>query len=277
MSRSHKHVFTINNYTEEDVKAVRSFALESDYLIYGFEKGESGTPHLQGFVHHGSNKKTLNAVVQALGGRAHVEVARGSSTQASDYCKKEGSYVEHGVCPQDRQKNLLTRADYATALRLAESGRSREIDPVLLTRFYGTYKQVRRDYLQQEGRDRLGEPCGVWYWGVAGAGKSWKAREEFPNAYTKGVNKWWDGYVDQESVIMDEVNPDSAKALTTHLKIWTDIYPFNAEIKGGTMYIRPKHFVVTSNYSLEACFGPDDLDAMLRRFKVTYFEFPYTK
>ena len=44
------YAFTINNYTDEDVAL--SKALNYTYIILGNEKGDEGTPHIQGFVYH---------------------------------------------------------------------------------------------------------------------------------------------------------------------------------------------------------------------------------
>ena len=54
-----------------------------------------------------------------------------------------------------------------------------------------------------------------------------------------------------------------------YLKIWSDKYPFNAETKGGTIFIRPKVIVVTSNFEIEELHDkPQIQDAIKRRFTV---------
>jgi len=57
---SRYYVFTLNNYTDEEKRLIKK-AVESKtcigrtkhvitYCCYGEEKGESGTPHLQGYL-----------------------------------------------------------------------------------------------------------------------------------------------------------------------------------------------------------------------------------
>jgi hypothetical protein len=56
------------------------------------------------------------------------------------------------------------------------------------------------------------------------------------------------------------------------LKEWSDHYPFQAEVKGSSMVIRPKIFVVTSQYKIEDIFtDPETVSALQRRFQVTRF------
>ena len=52
-SRARAYCFTLNNYTEEEYQSIIN--TKYDYLVVGKEIGESGTPHLQGFVYQ-SNK-----------------------------------------------------------------------------------------------------------------------------------------------------------------------------------------------------------------------------
>lgn len=87
----------------------------------------------------------------------------------------------------------------------------------------------------------------VWYYGASGCGKTSTVIREEISLYDKSINKWWDGYQDEDAVLIDDVDPNH-KFLGHHLKRWADHYPFNAEIKGGTVRIRPMRIYVTSQY-----------------------------
>ena len=49
--------------------------------------------------------------------------------------------------------------------------------------------------------------------------KRFVARRDYPDAYPKLCNKWWDGYNNQKHVIMDDIGPEH-KVLGQQLKIW---------------------------------------------------------
>lgn len=98
---SRRWVFTVNNYTDENINTLNS--LEVQYLIYGREVAASGTPHLQGFVTWETNKR-FQTVKGLLPDGAHIEAARGTSQQAAQYCKKDGDFTERGQCPVNSGK-----------------------------------------------------------------------------------------------------------------------------------------------------------------------------
>jgi len=91
-TRSKNWVFTLNNYTEEDCKAISAWACKG--VAYSKEVGASGTPHLQGFVCF-AVQKSLKAL-KALSDRAHWEVMKGSLKQNEAYCSKAAKLTTFG-------------------------------------------------------------------------------------------------------------------------------------------------------------------------------------
>lgn len=262
MSQTRKWCFTLNNWTDAEVGILRS--LQVVYLVFGFEVGDSGTPHLQGYIVFEKNQR-LSAVKKILE-RAHWEPSRGSSSQAADYCKKDGKFEEFGTLPKSAGEagGEAQRERYKRAWEAAKGGDMDAVPEDIRIRHYRTLKEIRKDYMAKPV-DADGV-TGVWIYGPAGVGKSRSAREQFPGAYFKMQNKWWDGYQNEEFVILDDFD---CKDLGHLLKIWADRYSFLAETKGGAIHIRPKKFVVTSNYSLKD-FGWDSemVSALERRFTV---------
>lgn len=97
MSQSKNWCFTLNNYTDKDEAAVAELPRGLEYIIYGREVGESGTPHLQGFARW-SRRVRLSQVSRLFPNSAHWTVARNVQS-AIQYCKKDGDYVEIGSPP----------------------------------------------------------------------------------------------------------------------------------------------------------------------------------
>lgn len=96
MSRAKHWCFTLNNYTQENVDRIIDNASRFDYVVFGKEIGDSGTPHLQGFVSF-PNRVRRTMCVETIG-QAHFTVAR-NIDNSIQYCKKDGDFVEIGTKP----------------------------------------------------------------------------------------------------------------------------------------------------------------------------------
>lgn len=102
--RSKHFPFTINNYTDDDLVALRSAidAAHITYICWQLEVGANGTPHTQGYA-QADIVQRFTQINRILGGRAYLSEARGDSDENHAYCCKEdettvaGSFEEYGV------------------------------------------------------------------------------------------------------------------------------------------------------------------------------------
>lgn len=92
--RSRKYCFTFNNYDDLTQKHLISYierSFKGAKMIVAREVGESGTPHLQGYV------EFPNAIqfetLKMINPKIHWEAARGKTQQNVDYCSKDGDVI----------------------------------------------------------------------------------------------------------------------------------------------------------------------------------------
>lgn len=83
--------FTLNNWTDEDLKGISSIVPEKcKSAIIGSEVGANGTPHLQGYIEFKSKSRPKSAFSND---RIHWEKCKGSKEDNIKYCSKEGNVV----------------------------------------------------------------------------------------------------------------------------------------------------------------------------------------
>lgn len=262
--------FTVNNYTDADETLFQN--LDTSYLIYGREVGESLTPHLQGFLV--LHKTARLSGMKKLHPTAHWEASKGTAAQNRAYCTKDGNIFESGELPLSRKQiGEMEIARYDHARKAAISGDFDSIPSDIYIRHLSALHKIRA--LSQTVPTALdGSLLNEWIHGPAGTGKSSKAYSENPGSYLKGLNKWWDGYNGQDTVIIDDMDPFH-KSLAQEFKQWAHHHPFPAETKGGSLCIRPKKLVVTSNYTIDEVWDDETTRAaMHRRFKEIYIGSP---
>lgn len=261
--------FTLNNWTTEEYNTIVSCACR--YMVVGKEVATTGTQHLQGYVYF-KNARTLDQVKQKLNcDRLHLEKARGNPEQNLLYCSKDGDYVELGEKPKSsKEKGEMEVQRWNTARTLAKLGNFDDIDGDIFIRCMKNLESIHR---QEKLKAQLQDNSAMtneWIWGPTGCGKSSSVRSRYEesNLYNKPLNKWWDDYSGEPIVLLEDVDPTHEKWIGYFLKIWSDHYKFRGEFKGGSMMIRPKTIIVTSQYAIDQIFNDQEtILALQRRFE----------
>lgn len=240
MSRCRAWCFTINN--PDDVGAPQQWPYK--YLVYQLEKGESGTPHLQGFVHM-PNPMRLTGM-KKLDARAHWLPAKGSALQNKEYCTKEPRIdgpFEFGELPEQGKRN-----DLADLKKSLDEGKTlKQISEDHFSHFL-RYSRGIEKYMLLKTDPRNWEMKVKVLCGATGVGKSRYCYEKYPDAYWKtksnGSNNWWDGYTNQSVVVVDEYYGWFSWDFILRL---LDRYPMSVETKGGAVQFVARKIIFTSN------------------------------
>jgi len=112
MSARVNYCFTINNYSDDTVELLSNLNQSGkvNYLVMGFEIGEEGTPHIQGYLQL-PKKKRFSQVKELIGGTGHIteEYLNSSAAACIQYCKKDGDFLEfgHATHKQGMSKNYI--------------------------------------------------------------------------------------------------------------------------------------------------------------------------
>ncbi len=261
-TRLRNFVFTLNNYDDDHCDLLLNY--DCSYVIFGKETAPStGTPHLQGYMEL-SAKVSFTVLLRTLPPGIHIERRRGSAKQARRYCMKDGNFVEAGTISKQGQ-----RSDMEEIYGMVKAGRSDfELQEALPAVYARSYKAIDRMRLnrrrQQRGFSRMEVLVFV---GPPGSGKTREAYNIDPDLYFLPLEKkkslWWDGYLDQETILFDDFYGDIPYQKLLRL---TDGYKFNVPIKGGFGWKQYTRVILTSNEPVENWYGPfQDLAALKRR------------
>lgn len=256
--------FTINNPTPADGQLIEDSKDSFTYIVIGKETGDEGTPHMQGYCCF-VNRKRRTAVAKVFP-RAYLTIKRGTPLEAATYCKKDGDFLERGELPLTNQKRK-TR-DWDAFYESAKKGKLEDIPKDILMRYYHACKRIWQDNPDKPAD--LKRKQNYWVLAPTQFGKSHYVRKRWPDFYDKAPNKWFVGYKGEDTIICDDFGPKQCQYIGWYMKRWADLYAFCMETKGGGHQIRPKHIVITSQYSIEQCYGDDEklCEAIKERFIV---------
>lgn len=236
-------MFTLNNpQPEEDPKT-----WGYHFLAYQLEKGADGTPHYQGYVTFKKNKRF--SAMKKLNPRAHWSMRRGTHEQALAYVTKEETRQEGpwvlGSAPQQGKRTDLEKVkdDLDSGVPMTEIA-NRHWGPWL--KYNGAFSKYREISVP----DRTEKPTVSVHYGPAGVGKSTRVKE-FINSlgltfYQKEpTSKWWDGYENQDAVILEEFVGGIPYC---SLKVLLDSGPAIVEVKNGHRKFTSKYVFIVSNH-----------------------------
>lgn len=241
-SRSKRWCLTLNNFTQEELDKLSG--IECEYIVYGLEHLDAGTPHVQGYIVFKSQKRlsTLKKLVE----RAHWEKARGNHQQCIRYCMKEDpSPYERGTRPVDKNTKI-------NAMKILKQ------DPINGQKILASQRTIKGMKLEETmlGEillDNLVKPKIIYIYGSSGSGKSYYALKQGITEYGIGnvstIRFDKSGFAhcsdpQAECLIIMEFRP-SCLAATDFLEL-TDGYGMHLNIKHGSIYIRPKCLYICS-------------------------------
>lgn len=255
--------FTYNNYTQDQAEELKKY--KCNYLVMGAEVSASGTPHLQGYIEFqgGKNFKTLNKAFPGCWWTS----AKGTPKQASDYCIKgeqshdefkllgsEGPNFGKNACifTKGEMTKQGARNDLAEVGDMITKGASLEDIASACPQQWMKYNRgISSLHVMLNHKDRDGTvfPKIFWLWGESGTGKSYSVFEKHKreDVYIKDSSIWWDGYNQQEVILIDDYEP---MAFRTFLRL-LDVNHMQVQIKGGTVKINSPFIYITCEFPPE--------------------------
>ncbi len=233
------------------------------FLSYGYEISESGLHHHQGFVQFHDSIAMSNVKRRLALPSAHLEIMRGTTEEATDYTEKEGGHghphVSLGKCISMGQ-----RVDVEELRIMIDEGKpmlevARKNFPQYLRahRALSSYAELVQE---NSTRGKFRELKVVVLAGRTGVGKTRLAYRYNPYIIAGSDLKWWDGYSNQQTVLIDDFLPQ-------HVNIqWLlrllDGYQLRLPVKCSHTYAQWTQVVITTNHA--GVLFPDALEESRR-------------
>lgn len=217
-------------------------------MIVGKEKGEQGTPHLQGACVLG--KQVDFNIIKRHDGfkRCHIEPMKGSVEDNINYCSKEDtSPFVVGTPPKPGKRN-----DIDNLVDMMRQGktvvdliRDDELSISPIIRYPKGFSMVSNTLHRPK---RTHPPTVIWVFGSTGTSKT-RSVCELAESYgeywmSAGDLRWFDGYIGQPTVIFDDFRTRHTK-FDILLRL-LDRYPFRVEFKGGFTDWIPTLILITA-------------------------------
>lgn len=237
------------------------------YEVYQIEKcPETGKLHKQSYIEL-KESVPLSWIKKNINNAVHAEPRRGSQDDAIKYCTKEDTRVE-GPFEQGTIKAQGARTDLDNVAELCKKKTPiKEIANEYPTTYIKYHRGIEK-LIALQYEHRTDAPRVEWLWGDTGVGKTRTCVERHTSYYIKDSTKWWDGYTQQEAIIIDDYNPDGYLDLRYLLKL-TDRYHLLVENKGGYIPVNSPHIYITYDKPPNEIWHGKELEQISRRIIIT--------
>lgn len=229
-------IYTVNNYTEEDIKLVQSLTDVTRHRCCK-EVGEGGTPHLQGAITFWRAYRRVQ--LSKLVPRASWRVAK--AVDAVNYCIKGEIIID--LTKKDPRKRVSEEIadDIRAGKKVKEILKDHLAYAVIHARAISSLMTILKPD-PPSWRD----VTVLWIAGPTGTGKT-KLAMAGPSVYrlTHQDRVWFDGYDGQERLVIDELSVPYIPF--NWLLQLLDGYPITLPIKGGFADAYFNEVYITSN------------------------------
>lgn len=250
----------VTSFDENQFKFYENEAIS--YEIYQIETcPKSGRLHKQGYIEL-TEAKPLSWI-RKLDTKAHWEPRKGTQNDAIKYCSKEESRKE-GPFEMGTKKSQGKRNDL---IEIKEKIDTKVPLRQIAEEHFGDYiryhKGIER-YIELTMEHRTDAPKVFWRWGLAGCGKTRYCVETHPNHYIKDSTQWWNGYNQQEAIIIDDFD---GKWPYRDLLRLLDRYQYQGQTKGGYVKINSPYIYITCEFPPNHYWSGNELDQVTRRLE----------
>lgn len=241
MSRSRRYQLTINNTTDDDIDRFMSDLSKIRYFCCISGKGDNETFHTHIFVVY-KMARTFKTI-KDLNPRAHIEKCKGNIDSNITYFQDHhdlDTFYEYGDRPKQGKRN-----DIHDATELIKNGATmREVaidHPVAFVKYHRGFTAFKSCMYKH----RDSKPTVIWYYGATGTGKTRSAVEKSSSHYIKDHTQWWDGYEQQDVIIIDDF--DGKWPYRDFLRL-LDRYKYQGQMKGTYIPINSKFIIITCEF-----------------------------
>lgn len=254
--RSRSWVLTINYKethptTNDDVLKTILEMTGVAYTAFQLEQGEQGTNHHQIYIAF-ENAKTFEKIKKVFP-TAHIEIAKGTPKQASDYCTKEesriGESIIWGELPQQGKRTDME--DIYDMLKEGYTLREiRETYPSQYMRHLPRIQNVQQELLEEKFGNVFRQLHVIYLSGETGIGKTRYIMEKYGYDKVFAISNYknpFDTYKGEDIIVFEEFR--SSLPIEVMLR-YLDGYPIRLQARYGDKVACYTKVYVISNWDI---------------------------